>query len=448
MTTNILPQNPDWEKVERFILENWEKSRVDPQSPIKPGSVKLPKPYLSIAVNHHLLFYWDNYFINAGLLLVNELRHYALNVTENLLFLVEQMGYVPNATEPWGLNRSQIPFLSLIVREVYETLKTGDREWLRRAYATLKKDYQFWTNTNSNQIEDHQTSIAGLQRYSHHATPAEMLTFFDEIAPRFEFGDLTEAEKLQLAENWLAEAEAGVDFTPRFENRCTHFVPICLNSNLFTYEMNFHWMVNELKLTGEPDWEQLAEQRAKLINAYLWNEQRGLYLDYDFKNKRHSKVASIITFFPMLAGIASPAQAKRIVDNLPLFEYEYGVTVCEQTNPKRQYQWDYPAGWPPTYCYVVMALDKYGFKKEAARIAEKYLNIVTRNFNAPQPVRAFDPESKRIISRTKGKIYEKYNVVTGEIYDAEYPANEFFGWSAGVFIYLKNYLTKLHQKNL
>ncbi len=445
MQNNGVTQSKDWQIVENSILANLEKSRVDANSELKPGSLKLPHPYLSIAEGRNLLFYWDTYYTNLGILHNKDLRHYALGATENLLYLVEQLGYIPNSTEQWGLNRSQIPYLSMIVREIYETSETKNKEWLKNAYFTIKKEYEFWTNTNSNNIEEHKTNIPGLQRYSHHATEEEMLTFYNEIARRFDFGELSRKEKLKLADHWLAEAEAGLDFTPRFENRCADFIPVCLNSNLYTYEVNFNWMVKELNLLDQPDWAGLAKQRAELINKYLWNEERGLYLDYDSKNKRHSNVASVINFYAMWAGIASPAQAKKIVENLRLFEYEYGITVCEKMNHERTYQWDYPAGWPPVHCYVVKALDKYGYKKEALRIAKKYIDLVTRNFNEPKPPQVYDPETDRIIYRTKGKIYEKYNVVTGELFDGEYASNEFMGWSTGVFLYLKKYVERTRK---
>ncbi len=443
MQHNVKSKNKEWLEIENSILSDLEKSRVDKNSKLREGSIKLPFPYLSIAKGRNLLFYWDTYYTNLGILFNKKFRHYAQSAADNLLYLVEQLGYVPNSTEPWGLNRAQIPYLSMIVKELYETSEKKDKVWLKSVYFTLKKEYEFWTNTNSNRIEDHTTSIQGLQRFSHHATEKEMLDFYDEIAIRFNFGKLSEDEKLKLANHWLAEAEAGLDFTPRFENRCSDFIPICLNSNLYTYEKNFYWMVKELNLSNEPDWENIAEVRSDLFNKYLWNEEQGIYLDYDFKNNRHSKVPSVINYYAMWAGLASPLQAKKIVENLSLFEYDYGVTVCKKMRHKHIYQWDYPAGWPSTHCYVVKALDKYGYKTEAERIAIKYLDLVTRNFYNPKPEQVFDPETNKMLYRTKGKVYEKYNVVNGELYDGEYASNEFMGWSTGVFLYLKNYIDNL-----
>ena len=103
---------------------------------------------------------------------------------DNLFSEIEQVGYVPNASEPWALNRSQTPYLSMMVREVYETQVLADKKWLEHAYYMLKKDYLFWTDTTTNAIEDHSSSIPGLQRFGHHATDDELLKFFSQIRSR------------------------------------------------------------------------------------------------------------------------------------------------------------------------------------------------------------------------------------------------------------------------
>jgi len=241
--------------------------------------------------------------------------------------------------------------------------------------------------------------------------------------------------KLTVGGNYTAEAEV-MDFTPRFENRCTDFIAVDLNCNLYKYEILFGWMAKELELSSEPNWNLMAKKRKELINQYCWNEERGLFMDYDFINQRFSKVASIACMYPLFVGLASEKQAKRTVGNLSLFEYQYGITVCEKTEKSVLYQWDYPSGWPPVHLLSIQALHNYGYKKEALRICGKYLDVVTRNFIDPKPLfRGNNPNRKR----SKGFIYEKYDVVTGGINDWEYPAWEFLGWSAGVYIWCLDY---------
>ena len=438
-------QAPEWEKVRTHIVDTWHLSKVDPVKNPSRGGLSLPYPYLSIRQGRNVLFCWDTYFTNAGLLCIDSMFVYAKNAIENQFAEIEQIGYVPNASESWALNRSQTPFLSMMVRELYEHMKSKDKTWLTRAYSLLRKDYLFWTDPSADAIENHTTAITGLQRFYHHATNEELLRFYSQLAPRFGFSnDIPDEQKLKMGEAWMAEAESGMDFTPRFENRCHEFIAIDLNSNLYLYEKNFAWMVKELGLTGEPDWEKKASERKDLINQYCWNEQRGLYMDYDFVNKRFSSVASIASFYPLWAGLASKKQAQKAAANLSLFEYAYGPTICEKTKQEHFYQWDYPAGWPPMYYLTARALQNYGYTTEAKRTAAKYLDVVAKNFNHPQPetytVRRGETEQKE--SRTPGYVYEKYDVVAGTIYDAEYPSRSFQGWSYGVYIWCLDFYTK------
>jgi len=65
------------------------------------------------------------------------------------------------------------------------------------------------------------------------------------------------------------------------------------------------------------------------------------------------------------------------------------------------------------------------FIDDAARIAEKYLNIVEKNF------------------KSTGKIWEKYNVVEGSInVNDEYKMPSMLGWTAGVFVYCNSIIHK------
>jgi len=442
---SYIPENKDnWNKVESFIHKNWHTSRVDSSgaSWLRKIGIVPPKPFMTIAKGNPLLFYWDNYFTNKGLLLIDSLSIYAQNAADNLLWEVDTLGFVPNANMNWGMNRSQTPYLALIVNDVYA--KNHDKQWLTKAYYTLKKEYHFWTDTSRNAIENHNTAIPGLQRFYHHASEKELSELY---ASCFERGLLQKHpdsialyEKLKIAGNYAAEAES-MDFTPRFENRCADFIAIDLNANLYKYEMLFDRMVAELSLSNEPDWKSMAEKRKVLINKYCWNNERGLFMDYDFVNKKFSPIASVVCMYPLATGIATREQAEKTVKSLALFEYKYGITVCEKTDQSILYQWDYPAGWPPVYQLTVQALHNYGFEEEALRVCSKYLDVVTKNYLEPNPG-TFKENDTLIKKRSPGFIYEKYDVVTGGINDLEYNANEFLGWSAGVYIWCLDYYKK------
>ena len=361
-----------------------------------------------------ILFYWDTYFSNVGLLKLGEFE-LAKNNTDNLLYFVNRFGFVPNGNRTFFLNRSHPPFLSMMVKDIYE--KSGDKKWLRSVYFILKREYEFYMNERITPI--------GLNRYYHHAENIYLNDFFDkELSKRLQLNYSNEGEKLKISANLLAEAESGWDFTPRFEGKCTEFIPVDLNSNLYIYEKNFAEFSNILNLGESESWIEKSEKRKDLINRFCWNSKRGLYLDYNFKTEKHTNVESLAAFFPLWAKTATPDQTKSLEKNLDSFEYNYGLSACKRGTRENIYQWDYPNGWPPLHYIAVEGLKNYGFNNEAERIAQKFVSVVVKNF------------------KETGSLWEKYNVTDGSInVNNEYEMPEMMGWTSGVFIHFMEYLT-------
>jgi alpha,alpha-trehalase len=294
------------------------------------------------------------------------------------------------------------------VRDIYEA--SQDKNWLRSAFATLKKEYAFW-------MEKRITPLS-LNRHFHHSTEDQIFEFYEDVKNRINFSPKNREDILQNIGHFVAEAETGWDFTPRFENRCADFISVDLNSLLYLFEINAACFGEALDHDGKDLWLERAEERRLLLNQYCWDQERGMFFDYDFINKRHSPIASLATFSPLWTKLATKQQAKSIVENLRRFEFDYGVAACENSNQQIIYQWDYPNGWPPLFYITIVGLLNYDYFDEAKRIAEKYLRVVIKNFIAT------------------GDLWEKYNVVDGSInVKNEYEMPAMLGWTAGVFVY-------------
>ncbi len=79
---------------------------------------------------------------------------------------------------------------------------------------------------------------------------------------------------------------------------------------------------------------------------------------------------------------------------------------------------------------AIQALDRYDYRSDARRIAEKYVRTLVANYE-----------------RT-GDLWEKYNAVTGALDVAdEYKMPRMIGWTAGAFIYSAEYLGQLDSPN-
>ena len=73
-------------------------------------------------------YYWDSYWIVKGLI-ASDMLDTAEEVVRNFLIIVEKYGYVPNGFRKYYLNRSQPPFLTLMIKDVAEGLfKKGKKE--------------------------------------------------------------------------------------------------------------------------------------------------------------------------------------------------------------------------------------------------------------------------------------------------------------------------------
>lgn len=64
------------------------------------GYIALPKPYsvpsLSGAFQQDM-YYWDTYFTNIGLILDDDFEQ-ALNNVDNILYLIDKFGFMPNGS--------------------------------------------------------------------------------------------------------------------------------------------------------------------------------------------------------------------------------------------------------------------------------------------------------------------------------------------------------------
>ena len=109
------------------------------------------------------LYYWDTFFTNEGLIADGLVRTAEDNV-ENILFLIDRYGFMPNGNRLWYLSRSQPPYAALMVEKVYEA--TADTAWLRRAFPILEKEYGFWMRERM--------TPTGLNRYGWNEVPPEL----------------------------------------------------------------------------------------------------------------------------------------------------------------------------------------------------------------------------------------------------------------------------------
>lgn len=455
--------------VEIHRLGDFDTSKFQPH-----GLLYLEKKYVVPGGRFNEMYGWDSYFIIRGLLAAGRLE-LARDMVENFFFEIEHYGAMLNANRTYYLTRSQPPFVSSMVVDVYEAAqKTGhvpDKAWLERAYADVEKDYGMWTR------EPHLADDTGLSRYYDfgEGPPAEAVKdesgFYRKAAEYFflhpgladnyiigtesgsnepaagaayslqvcdvsltmERAGCEKVREFKLSADYYkgdrSMRESGFDVSFRFGpfgSATHHYAPVCLNSLLYKNEKDMEQISLWL---GHPDdakkWSKRAEERKQLITRYLWNEREGLFYDYNFKTKQMSGYKYATTFYPLWAGLATPEQAKAVVSHVKVFDRPGGLPVStEETGA----QWDLPYGWGNIEMLAIGGLRRYGDNADADRIAYEFLSTVAENF------------------RHDGNIREKYNVVTrsSEAHvELGYEMNVVgFGWTNAAFLELLHGLPK------
>lgn len=361
--------------------------------------IGLPKPYTVPCADKAFqeMYYWDTYFTNVGLLVCGE-EELARNNVEDLLYLADTYGYVPNGSRTYYLRRSQPPYLASAVQDIYRAF--ADKEWLARAYPILKKEYGFWMRER--------VDGDGLNRYGCKEEPAWFVqTARDAVKGRLPWQDVS--DEVSAGRNICAESESGWVFTARFSRRCTDHEAVDLNSLLFGYERSFAFCERELGLSDGAAWERAAQARKeKMIRMRAEN---GVWFDYDAKNGVRSPVVSCASFLPYQMGLSDGEGIEYLLSAL---ECEHGIAAADRQ--PYAYQWGFPNGWAPLHHTAVQALLRVGRRQDAFRIARKFCTLVEENF-----------------ART-GRLWEKYNVVSGETDTVdEYEMPPMLGWTAGVY---------------
>ncbi|KAI9739712.1 MAG: alpha,alpha-trehalase nth1 [Cirrosporium novae-zelandiae] len=416
------------------------------------------------------LYGWDSYMESLGLL-VNDRVDLAKSMVQNFCFCIKHYGKILNANRSYYLTRTQPPFLTDMALRVYERIKNdpGALEFLRQAIlAAIKEYYSVWM------AEPRYDPESGLSRYRsdglgvppeteashfiHILTPyAEKHNMtFQEFVRAYNYREVNEPELDLYFLHDRAVRESGHDTSYRLEKVAADLATIDLNSLLYKYECDIARTIRSFfgdklevpagfctvgKKPGYIEtsaiWDRRAKRRKVLIDRYLWNEEKGMYFDYNTRTKEQSDYETCTTFWAMWAGVATPRQASSLMENaLPKFEVFGGlVSGTEESRgavglerPNRQ--WDYPFGWAPQQMLAWTGFLRYGYQDEAERLAYKWLYLVTKAF-----------------VDFNGVVVEKYDVtqpIDPHKVEAEYGnqgsdfkgvAKEGFGWVNASYVY-------------
>ena len=398
--------------VMEFIKQNF-KDTIKFNTRDEGNLIGLPYPYTTPCADEKFteMYYWDTYFTNAGLIAAGN-TELAKNNTDNIAYLINKYGYMPNGNRTYYLQNTQPPFYYKMVDDVFAV--TDDKEWLKQSYKTIVKEYGFW--------QTERIAPNGLNVYSPKADFTKEFTErkYNYFKSRYKgFEAESEEEKIACAHTIMTQGESGWDCTTRFENSGEFYNPIDLNSLLYGLEKTMEKFAVILENGEELLWEKRAESRKNKMFEILLDKSSGIFLDWNYKDKHFSPVFSVASLYPMFVGIAEYAESTVKMFSEKLME-KYGVTGCEKGDFPYGLQWDYPNVWAPLQFISYIALKSCGYDEIAENVAEKYIALIDLSF------------------AETGNLWEKYDGRTGEVANADYNSPKMMGWTAGVYMYFSS----------
>ncbi len=411
-------------------------------------------PFVVPGARFNEMYGWDSYFENIGLLIDNKLE-LAKSMVDNFGYQITHYGKILNANRSYYLTRTQPPFFSSMIREVFEAMPNKDLNWLRQNLQICIKEYETVWMESGNRLTEN-----GLNRYFAQGIglpPETEAGHYDEILKPFaeaEKMSIPEYEKLyyerkisnKILDDYFVHdrsvRESGHDTSYRLEGICADLNVVELNAMLYKYETDFAEIIRfyfndnfeyNSKKYNQNYWNSKALRRKILMNRYLWNEQESCFYDFNFKIQKQSNFLSATSFFPLWAKIATQEQADLMIDkHLPKLIFEGGIAGCSQEAlqnigvDQMQRQWDFPNGWPPHQIIIWQGLIHYGYHDKAQELIYRWLWMITKNacdYNGTVP------EKYDVVLATH-KVFAEYG---NQGTDFEYITREGFGWMNASF---------------
>lgn len=417
------------------IEDMWEKLARGPDT-LVPYSSRIPLPHRYVVPGGRFqeIYYWDSYFTIEGLLAANKKR-LAKSMVDNFAHLINRYGFIPNGTRDYFLTRSQPPFFSLMVRALARTEKNMSLYYLPE----MSKEHAFFMDHDSIDrpygADKHVVQMIGgglLNRYWDKGDTPRPEAYKEDVHLASE--KATEEEKKQLFRDLRSAAESGWDFSSRWyledgdfaSTGTTSIIPVDLNCLMYHLET---MLAQGARLKGDSrsamHFTGIANQRKSLIQQYLWNEEVGYFMDFNFKKAEHTPHMTLAGAFPLFFGIANRDQAEKIKDVLMEQFLKEGGLVTTLNHSGQQ--WDAPNGWAPLQWMAVNGLLAYGYKEEAKEIMQRWLTLNEKVF------------------KNTGKMMEKYNVEDLSLLSGggEYETQDGFGWTNGVALGFKKILDEI-----
>ncbi|KAH0448713.1 hypothetical protein IEQ34_022513 [Dendrobium chrysotoxum] len=427
-----------WKNLSRRVSDNVKSH------PERHTLLPLPEPLIIPGSRFREVYYWDSYWIIRGLL-VSKMYDTAKAIVNNLVWLVDAYGHVPNGARVYYASRSQPPLLSSMVMEIYT--RTGDLEFVRKSLPSLIKEYTFWNSgihkVTIQDLHGHKHSLSRYYARWNKPRP-ESATIDEESASKF----LNDSDREAFFREVASTAETGWDFSSRWMSNSydlstlstTSIIPVDLNTYLYKEELDIAFFAQKLgDIETYEKFIEASNARQFAMRSIFWNAEMNQWLDYwirsddcedvhqfDVRNQNDRIFAS--NFIPIWNWRLTSGLGEHSVIVERIYEsflksgllQPAGIATSVVNNGQ---QWDFPNGWSPLQHIIIEGLSTAGSKASYGLAQDIAVRWIRTNYAA---------------YNTTGAMHEKYDVEgCGKVGGGgEYKPQTGFGWSNGVLLAL------------
>lgn len=360
----------------------------------KTSMLYLPNTLIVPGGRFREIYYWDTYWIHRAML-HSDMKETARGLIMNNFHLIAGVGFIPNGTRTYYLNRSQPPLFLSMVEDYVDHTEDLDSISLDENIGLLRKEMDWW-------VDNRQITIAAngkkyhMYRFDANGFGPRPESYKEDIKTAEEAGCKTEEDREGMYRHIKAGAESGWDFSSRWfideaggcegglENLRTRFiVPVDLNSILYR---SFSALVKLMRKLGFDEGEispyaARADEVKKGIMELLFDPKTKTWRDYDLLNQKQRPFYAASNLTPLWADCFEQSMKAELGDAAVDYLSANGAIFpggVVATKKSTGQQWDAPNCWPPLQEIIVTGLLKTGSDK-AIKTAKRVARVFVSN---------------------------------------------------------------------
>ncbi|XP_047117699.1 trehalase-like [Schistocerca piceifrons] len=371
--------NAEWPQLARRVPDD---VRLQPD---RYSLIYVPNGFVVPGGRFQEYYYWDTYWIVQGLL-ATDMPETVRGVVGNLVYLVQQLGHVPNGGRVYYKERAQPPLLAPMVEALVrycERAGCEQRTFLAGGIAALDAEFQFWMHNRT-------VSVGGRQlaRYFSPSRGPRPESYSEDYIIAHGLSNDSKVQQ-RLYTDLKSAAESGWDFSSRWfitngtnegnlsNTHTRYIIPVdlnaflCMNARILS---EFHTSLGNTEKAGY--YTAKMNEILEAIDAVLWNDEEGIWLDYDMLNKVSRNQFYPSNLAPLWTGChkKSKKEIRGIVSYLKDNDIENYLGGAPASLILTGEQWDFPNVWPPLENILIMGLQKTGVR-EATEFAFELAQI-------------------------------------------------------------------------